>query len=777
MNNKARPAQRPLRVRPYAVALAVGWTIVIIASLGWNLLQMRQDFVERARMEARGSSDKDLLLQRWVSEHGGVYVPVTEKTPPNPNLAHVEERDIVTPSGRRLTLMNAAYVMRKLYNSGQETQGIRGHFTSLNPIRPENAADPWEASALHAFERGQGEVGAIAMLDGESYMRFMRPMVTEERCLKCHSEQGYQIGDIRGGFSVSVPMSPYWVQAPARMMPLMLGHGSIWVLGLVGMGFAVRSVRWRVSEREQAERALQRQYGFLNEVMNSLTHPFYVIDAEDHRVVLANRASGFGDRVGTSTCYALTHGRTEPCGGGDACPLEEVRRTGEPVVVEHIHYDTAGFPRTAEVHGYPVFDDEGNIAQMIEYNLDISERKRAEEERRKLDTRLQAAAKQESLAVLAGGAAHDFNNLLTVILGNADLALQDLSSDAPAHGNVKEIEKATLRATGLAKEMLAYSGRGRFVVEPIHLNELVEEMAHLLEVSISKKAMLKFDFAASLPGFEGDATQIRQVIMNLITNASEALGGQSGAISIATGAMDCDRDFLDAMGAAFPTGLDEPLPEGEYVYFEVTDTGCGMERETLERIFDPFFTTKMTGRGLGMAAALGIVRGHKGLMSVTSTAGKGTTFRILFPVSHDSSPAANAAERGEIGKGAWSGGGTMLIVDDEEQVCAVAREMLERLGFSVLTAADGREAVEVFREHSAKIVCVLLDLTMPHLDGEQAFREMRAIRPDVKAILTSGYDEQESTRRFAGEGLAGFLQKPYHLENLREALREALERK
>jgi CheY-like chemotaxis protein len=289
--------------------------------------------------------------------------------------------------------------------------------------------------------------------------------------------------------------------------------------------------------------------------------------------------------------------------------------------------------------------------------------------------------------------------------------------------------------------------------------------------------MLTFDFASALPTFEGDATQIRQVIMNLITNASEALGGESGSVSVATGAMVCDREFLDATGAAFLSGLDELPQEGEYVYLEVTDTGCGMEPETLERIFDPFFTTKMTGRGLGMAAALGIVRGHKGLMRVNSKAGKGTTFRILFPVSQASFAPATVAERSATGKDTWRGGGTMLVVDDEEQVCSVAREMLERIGFSVLTAADGHEAVEVFREHAAQIVCVLLDLTMPHLDGEQVFDEMRAIRSDVKAIITSGYDEQEATRRFAGKNLAGFLQKPYDLEDLQAVLREALEGK
>ena len=404
----------------------------------------------------------------------------------------------------------------------------------------------------------------------------------------------------------------------------------------------------------------------------------------------------------------------------------------------------------------------------------IAESKQAEEEKLALERQVRHAQKLESLGVLAGGIAHDFNNILMAILGNADLALDELSPMSPARGSIRDIEKAAKRAAKLVKQMLAYSGKGRFVVEPIDVGGLIEEISHLLEVSISKKSVLKHNLAENLPTFDGDVTQIRQVIMNLITNASEAIGDKSGVIALSTGAMDCDRAYLDDINEVVRASLDEPLPEGVYTYIEVADTGCGMDAQTIEKVFDPFFTTKFTGRGLGMSAVLGIVRGHRGALKIYSEVGKGTTFKILFPANElpDNGFAVRRKDQAE-GKD-WRGSGTVLIVDDEETVCAVGKQILERMGFSVLTAPDGREALKVFREHADEIVCVLLDLTMPHMDGEEAFREMRYLHPDVTVILCSGYNEQDATQRFAGKGLAGFIQKPYNMAVLREKLVEVL---
>jgi signal transduction histidine kinase len=404
--------------------------------------------------------------------------------------------------------------------------------------------------------------------------------------------------------------------------------------------------------------------------------------------------------------------------------------------------------------------------QMLQ--IEMSERQRAEEERRQLEAQIQHAQRLESLGVLAGGIAHDFNNLLVGILGNADLALMELPSQSGVRQRIEDVKVAAVRAAELTRQMLAYSGRGRFTVEAVNLNELIEEMTHLLQVSISKKATLKFDFEKPLPKIQADASQVRQVVMNLITNASEAIGNNGGIISIRTALVHADRQYLSE------TFLAQKLQVGEYVALGVSDTGCGMEPDIQQRIFDPFFTTKFTGRGLGLAAVLGIVRGHQGTIKVYSEADKGTTFKILFPASAEKELPAQKKSAPRTVE-AWRGQGLFLVVDDEEPVLAVAKSMLERAGFSVLTASDGSAGVELFRQHSSQIVGVLLDLTMPRMNGEETFREMRRIRPDVRVILASGYAEQDTVHLFAGQGLAGFIQKPFQLDKLLEKVRQMVE--
>jgi PAS domain S-box-containing protein len=395
---------------------------------------------------------------------------------------------------------------------------------------------------------------------------------------------------------------------------------------------------------------------------------------------------------------------------------------------------------------------------------DASERRRADEERMKFLSQIQQTQKLESLGVLAGGIAHDFNNLLMAVLGHADLALDALALGSPARDDLEEIRAAAQRATELCKQMLAYSGKGRFVIQPIDLQKIVEEMLHMLRVSISKNAVLKLNFAPNLPRVDADAAQLRQVIMNLIINASEAIGERSGVITLSTGAMDCDRGYLAE------AWLDENLPEGLYVFIEVADTGIGMDSETRARIFDPFFTTKFTGRGLGLAAVLGIVRGHRGAIKVYSELGQGTTLKVLFPASQQN----GTAEEQNTLRGVYHGRGTVLLVDDDESVRAVARKMLERIGFAVVTAADGAEAIARFRERQDEIVCAIVDLTMPHVDGAETFRELRRMKPGVRVVLSSGYNEQDVTQRFVGKGLAGFIQKPYQLSTLVAVLKDAL---
>ncbi len=367
-------------VRNYVWAILSLWTVFVVLVLLWSLSHETFSTEEVARIHARSAFEKDLVYRRWVAGHGGVYVPVTNQTPPNPYLSNVEERDITTPSGRALTLINPAYMTRQVHEMDAAQYGQRGHITSLNPIRPANAADEWETKALRAFEQGATEVSSVEKLDNEEYLRLMRPMITEQACLKCHAEQGYKAGDLRGGISVSVPMAPLRAIARGHMATMALGHGLLWVLGLGGISLTGWHLKQRIRERDHAEEQIREQSEFLKSTIESIAHPFYVIDADDYTIKMANSAAQLAAVDGKSPCYALVHNKDKPCGtAGYPCPLETIKETKQPVTVEHIHYGKDGDARNVEVHASPIFDREGNVIQMIEYCLDITERKQIEE--------------------------------------------------------------------------------------------------------------------------------------------------------------------------------------------------------------------------------------------------------------------------------------------------------------------------------------------------------------------------------------------------------------
>ncbi len=397
---------------------------------------------------------------------------------------------------------------------------------------------------------------------------------------------------------------------------------------------------------------------------------------------------------------------------------------------------------------------------------EIAERKRAEEERRNIEARMLQTQKLESLGVLAGGIAHDFNNLLVSVLGNAGIALSAVGPKAPVRETLMQIELAAVRAADLTRQLLAYSGRGRFVLERVDMSRLVEEISGLLATVVSKKASVRLLLSRDLPPIEGDATQVRQIAMNLITNASDALGEASGTITVRTGVARPDRaslahSFLDDGGA-------------ECVFLEVEDSGSGMVEATRTRIFDPFFTTKFTGRGLGLAAALGIVRAHHGAIDVRSEPGRGTTVRVFLPpLAPDAAAAAPPPAARKVPR-AKGGPASVLVVDDDEAARRVTARILEGEGYRVLTAGDGVDALEIYRKRGAEVGLVLLDLTMPGLGGAEVFAELRRIRPSVRVVLMSGFDEVDVSARFAAGALVGFLHKPYRVEELIARVREAL---
>lgn len=398
----------------------------------------------------------------------------------------------------------------------------------------------------------------------------------------------------------------------------------------------------------------------------------------------------------------------------------------------------------------------------VAFMLDLSERKRSQEERERFNAQLLQVQKLESLGVLAGGIAHDFNNLLTAILGSASVALLSLPNESPARPDLDNVILASRRAAHLTRQLLAYSGKGHFEVRPIDLSVHVRELASLLETTISKKVQLRLELTPDLPAVSADIAQVQQIVMNLVINGAEAIGDQRGTVLVTTGVQGIDEFYVHSLFSS------EGIEPGTYVYLEVHDTGCGMDEATKMRIFDPFFTTKFTGRGLGLAAVLGIVRGHKGAMKVYSSPGKGTTFKVFFPASNATvvGPAPEVMS--------FRGEGLALVVDDDQGVREAASRLLEYFGFSVLQAVNGRDGAEQFSKHASDVVVVILDMTMPEMNGEETFREIRRMRADVPVILTSGYNEIEATRRFTAKGLAGFLQKPFTPKELTQKLSLAL---
>ncbi len=395
----------------------------------------------------------------------------------------------------------------------------------------------------------------------------------------------------------------------------------------------------------------------------------------------------------------------------------------------------------------------------------LSEREHSARERRDMERKLQETQKLESLGLLAGGIAHDFNNILTGILGNASLAVMEMEERDPARANMQAIQEGARRAADLCRQLLAYSGKGRFVVQNLHLDHLVDETLPLLRVSINRKIDLRFEMGRTDAPILADATQLRQVLMNLVINASEAIEPLNGLIRISTGVARVSREELQR--AIVPSDL----KEGMHVFLEVSDTGCGMTPETQARIFDPFFTTKFSGRGIGLSAVLGIIRGHHGTVLLTSSPGRGTVFRILFPRSEGTATPVSPERPSDA---SWRGTGRVLVVDDEEPVRSNASLMLKRLGFSVTTCVDGLAAVQEFRARPGGFVLVLLDLTMPQLDGEGTFLELRRIDPKVRVVLISGFSEQEAIAHFAGKGLASFLQKPFEYPDLSRVVERTL---
>ncbi len=526
----------------------------------------------------------------------------------------------------------------------------------------------------------------------------------------------------------------------------------------------------KLVERQKAEASLRAsEEKFRTFVENS----FDVIFVLDPAGVFRFVSPSWGKHFGFPASEVIGHDFRPFVHPDDAAPCVEylmgVMSTGQGATSPHYRVRHADGSWRLFIANGTCYTDTNGVRMYVGTGRDISDQKRAEEERLNLERNLLHTQKLESLGVLAGGIAHDFNNLLAAILGNLDLTLFRLDPASPGIPGIKKAIQACRRASDLTQQMLAYSGKGVFQLREIDLDRLVEENIELLRTTVPKTITLKTGTTNDLPLVNADPGQIQQVVMNLITNASEAIGETPGTIVVTTGVQECDEALLKR------SRLPDKPPPGRYAYIEVSDSGCGMDQEAQNRIFEPFYTTKFTGRGLGMSAVLGIIKAHNGAILMYSEQGTGTTFKVFLPVSKGPRVARREEPAPPELPEARSGyTGTVLIVDDEPSVREICVDYVGNFGFDTLNASDGVEAVEVFRRHADDIALVILDLTMPRMDGVAAFRELKRIRPFVKVIASSGHAPQTTAQSFPDQKPDAFLQKPFDMQTLELKIRETL---
>jgi PAS domain S-box-containing protein len=527
------------------------------------------------------------------------------------------------------------------------------------------------------------------------------------------------------------------------------------------------------TERKRAEELLQYQLNLADAIATHAADGLILVDSEG-RTTFANPTA---ERMFGWTQDELVGGFLHErliCPDGtprapDECPHMKVLASGQTLRTESdflIHKDGRPVPVSCSIA--PIRSD-GGVAGAVIVVRDLTEQKLAEAAQRENAEALQQAQKLESIGVLAGGIAHDFNNLLTGIMGNAGLARRAIAAGRTqqAAGLLRDVLAASERAADLTRQLLAYAGKGRFVIMPVDLCKLVSEVSTLIRASISKKITLVIDVPDDCPLVEADRAQLQQLVMNLVINGGEAIGDEPGTLTVRVRT----EHFAERRERARIEGF--PIVAGDYVRIDVTDTGDGMDTETRNRIFEPFFTTKFLGRGLGLSAALGIVRGHRGAIGVRSEPGQGTTFTVLLPVPREWKRAERTS--GHVGvERDLQGVGTVLVADDEEGVRSLVTSVLVDAGYTVELAKDGGEAVQRLRSLGERVRLVLLDLTMPILGGAEAATELRRLQPGIPIVAMSGYGDIEVMQRFSEAGVDDFLPKPFTPDQLAAKVRDVL---
>ena len=759
---------RPVR---YALILAIVWSVLITVSCVWSIQQKKMTTIALATKEAHSLFKKDISIRLWATTHGGVYVPTDERTPPSPYLKHLKERIITTPSGKKLTLMNPAYMLRQIMEEYSELYGIKGRITSLKPFRPQNAPDEWEKSALTAFENGVKEVFEFVDIDGKPYLRLIQPLITQKGCLKCHGSQDYKVGDIRGGVGVSVPMSSYLIREHREIRQFLVTHILIWLIGIVIIYVGFLGVRRYFTERDQAEETLKKSEALLRSTQELTKVGGWEWDVEKQTMFWTDEIY----RIHDFQRDEFLPGSTEHVERSMGCYEPEDR----PVIMDAFRnciekgqaYDLE-FPlktpkgrriwvRTvaeAIIKNHRVVKVIGNI-------MDISDQKRLQEKALKVRG-------LESLGILSGGLAHDFNNLLYVVMGNISLVEDDLKPETETSKNLIEAQEACIKIKELISQLMTFSQGGDPVKEISSIGDVVNDAvtSSLRGFHVQQEIFIP----ESIRQVDIDKTQIKRVVRNIVTNAREAMG-ENGKLKVS-----CEN--IDITGKGYLT-----LIQGKYIKISFEDQGCGIPKENLKKIFDPYFSTKPMGidkgQGLGLALSYSIIEKHGGLIDIKSELKIGSTFSVYLPktVSAKVSDLQESVKKPETLKSIKqlaTGKIKILLMDDERAIRKFMDRMLNKLGYDVKTCTEGNEAVQIYKkamESKEPFDTVILDLTNKiGLGGQEAMRRLLEIDPNTKGIAITGYSSDPVVSNYRAYGFSGFLTKPATKDELDKVISEVV---
>ncbi len=738
--------------------LIVGWTILCgYLYLQTNSIAYKAE-INTATKVAEDNINKDFLYRRWGASHGGVYVPITKDNPPNPYLKDlVFERDIQTPSGRKLTLVNPAYMVRQVHEIGSTQYGLKAHITSLKPLRPLNIPDKWEAAVLKSFEIYPKRVVALDSIEGEQYLRVMEPLITEKSCIKCHASQGYEIGDIRGGLSVSVPWKPHAESLDEQAKAHAYEFGGLWFLGMIFLIVSFVFIRKSALSKAETDRIILTSQKKYYDLVESTPDLITIVDAEG-RIVFVNHSAVTIFGLPPEECigkmaFDFIHPEDRQ---GTMNAFDTWLKSGE----EKFRFENRQIGVNNQEHllTWVIIaerDDTNSVTGFVSTGRDITEYNAMADQ-------LRHNEKMQAIGQLAGGVAHDFNNQLGGILNFAELAKNHMDKDSKTYTYMKKIISGVLHSAELTNQLLAFARKGKYVVRIVDVNAIINEVTSILTHSIDKKIKLLADLNSNPMTVSGDASQLQNAILNIALNARDAMS-DGGLLSFSTKVVSVDEEYIQENN--------HTIKPDEYLQITIKDTGEGMKDEIQKRMFEPFFTTKEIGKGtgMGMASVYGTILNHSGAIEVDSTVGEGTTVTILLPFI-----AGTKEEQDSVIEQSSKSDSQILVVDDEEMLAMSMKMLLADEGYEAIGCGSGKEAIQIFAESWKDIDLVLLDVIMPDLNGLETYRALKEINPDVNVIVLSGYSITEGAKEIIDEGALGFLQKPVLSKDLFKKITEVL---